>query len=159
MNIGLLVEATGGHFATVAPTDTIKAAAVTLNRQRVGAALALDGAGALAGILSERDIVRAVGTHGSRMLGLPVSDVMTRSVRTCSPDDSVDTVLGMMNTLRVRHMPVMRDGRVIGLLDVRDLLAACVQEHASDAQAMKYFARLRQDASGPDLRAHMMTDR
>ena len=81
-----------------------------------------DEAGRLAGIISERDIVRGLLTHGDELLKLPASELMTRSVKTCSPGDNIRDVMAKMTHSRVRHLPVLDGGRLCGIISIGDVV-------------------------------------
>jgi CBS domain-containing protein len=110
---------------TAEPGERLQEAAHRMVERRVGAILVLDGE-RLAGILTERDVLRAVGT-GYDPAAL-VSDWMTRSPETIAPDDTIDDALGLMNHGGFRHLPVTEDDRLVGIISVRDLLRAGVQD-------------------------------
>src|SRR5512143_2125376 len=96
----------GGDIVSIGPTDDLAAAATLLSRHRIGAVVISGAGGRLAGILSERDIVRALSEHGAAALDYPVGQVMTRNVMTCSEDDSIADIMERMTTGKFRHLPV-----------------------------------------------------
>lgn len=101
---------------------TLRQAAVLLTAHRIGLLLVCDDAGTLHGVLSERDIVTTIGTHGAKASEIRIADAMTRAVITCQPSDYAADVLDTMNERRFRHMPVLLDGRLVGLVSIRDIL-------------------------------------
>lgn len=111
---------------------TLRQAAVLLTAHRIGLLLVCDDDGALHGVLSERDIVTTVGTDGSKAAGMQIADVMTRDVVTCRPSDYAGDVLNTMNERRFRHMPVLLDGKLVGLVSIRDILFKLHAEAALD---------------------------
>jgi CBS domain-containing protein len=121
----------------VPPTATVADVVEELGRRRIGAVLVRDApdplqrwdpSGAIVGIVSERDVVRHLGTHGTGLLRLPVTEVMTRAVRTCSPDDDVATAMRLMTAGRYRHLPVVDRGRLVGMVSIGDLVKHRVRE-------------------------------
>lgn len=121
---------------TLAPTASIAEAANVLSEKRIGAiVVSLDGA-KVAGILSERDIVREIGKRGAAALTDKVEAVMTRNVFGCKPDDNADLVLQTMTTKRFRHLPVMEDGRMVALISIGDVVAARLKELELEKDAL-----------------------
>jgi CBS domain-containing protein len=94
------------------------------------------------GIVSERDIVRALQERGADLLRLPVSEIMTKFVATCTPNDSVDSLSVLMTTKRVRHIPVMEDGRLTGIVSIGDVVKTRMEElEATQEQLQAYITR------------------
>ena len=116
------------NLLTTEPRQPLQVAAQQMVERRVGAILVLDGE-RLAGILTERDVLRAVGTGFDP--DAPVSDWMTRNAETISPGETIDDALGLMNHGGYRHLPVTEDDRLVGIISVRDLLRAGVHEDAT----------------------------
>jgi CBS domain-containing protein len=131
----------GGDTVCIEPTVDLAAAAKLLSKHRIGAVL-IRGAGEhLAGILSERDIVRALSEHGADALALPVGQVMTRNVATCGEDDTVATIMERMTAGKFRHMPVIVKGRLAGLISIGDVVKQRVEEIESESEAMRDYIR------------------
>ena len=99
--------------------------------------------GRLAGILSERDIVRAISEHGAAALTLPVGQVMTRNVATCGEDDDIASIMERMTAGKFRHMPVVEKDRLVGLVSIGDVVKQRVEEIEQDAEAMRDYIRQR----------------
>ena len=133
--------ALGGEIITIEPTVDLETAAKTLAVRRIGALLVLGAGGHIAGILSERDIVRAIAEHGGAVLGLPVGQAMTRDVVTCDENDDIASVMERMTTGKFRHMPVMASGKLIGLISIGDVVKQRVDEIERDAEAMRNYIR------------------
>jgi CBS domain-containing protein len=106
---------------------TISELLATLVARNVGAMVVVSSAG-LVGIVSERDVVRKLHEHGTGLLELPVSDIMTTRVITCAPADSVDSLSGLMTTNRVRHVPVVEDGALVGIVSIGDVVKTRMEE-------------------------------
>ncbi|MCC5993429.1 MAG: CBS domain-containing protein [Rhodobacteraceae bacterium] len=121
---------------TIAPGSTVEAAAKLLSEKRVGAVVVSADGSKVAGILSERDIVRELGKRGHACMADKVDDLMTREVYGCGPEDSADIVLQTMTTKRFRHLPVMEDGKMIGLISIGDVVAARMSELQLEKDAL-----------------------
>ena len=127
----------GEAVATVAPGRSVAEAARLLSENRIGALVVCNDGGPPVGILSERDIVRELGRRGTGALEDSVSAMMTREVITCDPEELADAVLGRMTQARCRHMPVMREGRMIGLISIGDVVKARLDELSMEKEALK----------------------
>lgn len=143
MNVKAILAAKklGGTIIDIEPTADLAAAVKLLAAHRIGAVLIRGAGGRIAGILSERDIVRALAEHGPRALALPVGQVMTREVETCSEDDTVAAIMERMTQRRFRHMPVMRSGKLVGLISIGDVVKERVEEIERESEAMRDYIR------------------
>ena len=130
----------------VNPECSVREAAAMITARNIGAALVTDSDGFLVGILSERDIVRSLTQHGGSSLELQVGDLMTRSVVTCAPEASVNEALSLMATHRFRHLPVMRDSEILGLVSVRDVLEFRLEGLEQHFSALRDAQEYLQDA-------------
>lgn len=141
MNVKAILAARkrGGDIIGIEPTATLAAAAKLLAKHRIGALVIRGAGGRLAGILSERDIVRAVAEQGAGALDLPVGQAMTRDVETCSEDDSCASIMERMTAGRFRHVPVLRDGKLTGLISIGDVVKHRVDEIESESEAMRDY--------------------
>lgn len=139
MTIDQILKQKGEGVTTVLATDTLDAVARTLDELRIGAVVALEEGGRIAGVLSERDIVRQVARHGASALGMSVSDAMTRDVITALPSETLDEGLERMTDRRVRHLPIVRDGALAGLVSIGDLVKWKIAETEAVAEAMKSY--------------------
>jgi CBS domain-containing protein len=133
--------ALGGDIISIEPTADLTAAAKLLGANRIGAVLIRGAGGRLAGILSERDIVRAISEQGAGALKLPVGQVMTRDVETCSEDDSIASIMERMTAGKFRHMPVMAKGKLVGLISIGDVVKYRVGEIEQESEAMRDYIR------------------
>ena len=129
----------GGLVFTVSPGTTVAQAAQHLSTRRIGSVLVMDGTNTIAGIVSERDIVRAMARHGGDALDLEVRQVMTRDVVTCHPDDPIERVMGLMTDGRFRHLPVENRGELIGLISIGDVVKARLEETQHETEALKAY--------------------
>ena len=118
----------GGDIICIEPTADLASAAKLLSAHRIGAVLIRGAGERLAGILSERDIVRALSEHGAGALALPVGQIMTREVATCGEDDTVASIMERMTAGKFRHMPVVANGKLVGLISIGDVVKQRVEE-------------------------------
>jgi CBS domain-containing protein len=128
MKIADILDTKGRTVHSVLPWLTVAEVVDRLGRLGVGAVLVCDENGAIRGIVSERDIVRALRKHGAALLTMPVSEVMTRYVETCEPDETVAHAMARMTAGRYRHLPVLVDGRLAGMVSIGDLVKHRVRE-------------------------------
>ena len=136
MLVKQILKNKAGGVISIAPEASIAEAAELLAARRIGAVVvSSDGETAL-GILSERDIVRELGKRGTGCLQDKVESVMTRAIYACSPDDSADQVLETMTKRRFRHMPVMEDMRMTGIISIGDVVAARLSELQLEKDAL-----------------------
>ncbi len=129
----------GGLVYTVTPGTSIAQLSQQLSTRRIGSVLVLDGEGAVAGIVSEHDLVRALASHGAKAMELEARQVMTRDVVTCDPDDSIDRVMQTMTQGRFRHLPVVRHGELLGLVSIGDVVKARLEETKHETEALKAY--------------------
>ncbi|MDE3175893.1 MAG: CBS domain-containing protein [Pseudomonadota bacterium] len=122
MNVAQILKHKGREVLTIAPHHDLGLAAEMLHKRRVGAVVVADAAGAVLGILSERDIVRAVGLRGADALPEPVSKHMTANPTTVGEDTAVDELMHMMTEGRFRHLPVVEGGRLVGIVSIGDVV-------------------------------------
>lgn len=145
MNVKAILAAkksnAGGDVITIQPTADLVTAAKLLVAHRIGAVPITGPGGRLAGILSERDIMRAVAEHGANALTLPVGQVMTRDVETCGEDDSCASLMERMTQGKFRHLPVISKGKMVGIVSIGDVVKQRVDEVERDADAMRDYIR------------------
>jgi len=139
MNVKTILAAKGGDIVSIEPTADLSAAAKLLSAHRIGAVLIRGSDGHLAGILSERDIVRALSEHGVAALKLPVGQVMTREVATCGEDDSIANIMERMTQGKFRHMPVLTKGKLAGLVSIGDVVKQRVEEIERESEALRDY--------------------
>ena len=131
-----ILAAKRGDVVTIEATANLAAAVKLLTEQHIGAVVILGADHHVIGILSERDIVRALAEHGATVLSEPVSQVMTRDVNTCSEDDAIGDLMGRMTTGKFRHMPVVQQGKLIGIVSIGDVVKSRVEEIDHEAKAL-----------------------
>ena len=141
MNVKAILAAKklGGDIISIEPTADLATAAKLLSKHRIGSVVILGAGERLIGILSERDIVRALSEQGAGALALPVGQVMTRDVATCGEDDTVASIMERMTAGRFRHMPVVANGRLVGLISIGDVVKQRVEEIEAESEAMRDY--------------------
>ncbi|RYE31328.1 MAG: CBS domain-containing protein [Hyphomicrobiales bacterium] len=139
MNVEQLLSGKGHDVISMQPHRTLSEAIRTLSEKRIGAVIVMGADGALVGILSERDIIRALGELGAGALESAVSRSMTSKVVTCRPQTSVDELMEIMTTGRFRHVPVVENGRVTGIVSIGDVVKYRVAAIEAESQAMRDY--------------------
>ncbi|HXZ46562.1 MAG TPA: CBS domain-containing protein [Pseudolabrys sp.] len=141
MNVKSILAAKGGDIVSIEPTANLAAAAKLLSAHRIGAVIICGAGGRLAGILSERDIVRALAEHGAPALTLTVGQVMTRNVATCGEDDTAASIMERMTAGKFRHLPVVDKDKLVGLISIGDVVKQRVEEIEQESEAMRDYIR------------------
>jgi len=139
MNVTSILAAKGGNVITIEPTATLGAAAALLAKHRIGAILVLGAGGRLSGILSERDIVRTIAERGREVLDQPVSQAMTRNVASCGPDEPILSIMERMTQGKFRHMPVLDNGQLTGIISIGDVVKYRLDEMERESEAMRGY--------------------
>lgn len=147
MNVSGLLEGKDGEgdeVITVGPDDTVAAVAGLLAEHRIGAVVVSADGSAIDGVLSERDIVRALAAQGAAALEDTASEIMTRKVFTCQPETTVDQVMALMTERRIRHLPVVVDEKLIGIISIGDVVKDRISALETETQALhEYIAHGR----------------
>lgn len=138
MHVQAILGDKGSNVVSIRPDATILEACRLLTEHRIGAVLVLDG-GSVAGVFSERDLVRAVAEQGSSCLDVALSTVMTRNVVTCQPTDSLDDVMAVMTARRIRHLPVLDAGRLVGIISIGDVVKHRLDEAALEVDSLREY--------------------
>ena len=128
MRISDVLRNKGTEVRTVRPDVTVRDLLATLAEYNIGAVVVVADDDAIAGIVSERDVVRHLHERGVGLLGMEVATIMTTDVRTCRPDDRIDDLQKTMTEHRIRHLPVVRDGRLAGLVSIGDVVKSAISE-------------------------------
>jgi CBS domain-containing protein len=139
MIVKSILAAKGAAVVSIDPTATLGAAVKMLAEHRIGALVVLGPDRRLIGILSERDIVRVLAEHGAGVLAQPLSQVMTRKVVTCSQTDSVGVLMERMTVGKFRHLPVVEQDQVIGIISIGDVVKHRLQEIERESEALKDY--------------------
>jgi len=121
MNVESILRQKGSEVATIAPEATIKRAADWLHAKNVGSLVVTSG-NSILGIISEREIVRALSQYGKEVASMAVRDIMRHGLVTVAPEDDLNRVMKLMTRHRVRHMPVLRDGKLCGIISIGDVV-------------------------------------
>ncbi len=138
MNVQGLLKTKGDRVVTTYPQATIQTIARRMTIEGIGAIVVVNPADdRIAGIISERDIACALSKHGVELLEMRVADIMTRSVRTCTPQDSVKHVMTVMTHSRIRHLPVIDDGRLCGIISIGDVVKNRLREKELEVNVLR----------------------
>ena len=129
----------GGNVITINPTADVIMAVKLMAERGIGAVVVLGADHRVVGILSERDIVKALAEHGSAVLSKLVSQVMTREVKTCSEDDTIGDLMGRMTTGRFRHMPVVQQEKLVGIVSIGDVVKSRVEEIGQETKTLREY--------------------
>lgn len=140
MTVRAILDTKGHQVETVEPETSVADTAKRLAGRKIGAVLVMTGA-RMEGILSERDIVRALGERGADVLGEPVSSIMTRRVVSCRPADTVAAIMETMTLGKFRHLPVIEGGLVVGLISIGDVVKWRVQEYENEQEALRQYIK------------------
>jgi CBS domain-containing protein len=139
MNVASILKQKGRAVSTVPPTITLQEVAKRLANRRIGALVVVGARGEIEGIISERDIIRALSETGGNCLQRPVAETMTRQVVTCQETDTLDELMAMMTQRRFRHLPVVTDGDLVGIISIGDVVKHHVAEIEMEATAMRAY--------------------
>lgn len=138
MKVGQILQVKGGDVYSVSVEARIADAVRILNDRNIGAVLVKDGS-SIAGILSERDIVRQLGRSGSAALDASVRDCMTSAVLTCSAETTVNELMEKMTEQRIRHIPVVENGELMGVVSIGDVVKRKIEEAEQESSALREY--------------------
>ncbi|MCD2175279.1 CBS domain-containing protein [Rhizobium sp. C4] len=139
MNVKAILKEKGSDVITVSPQATVAEVASVLHQRHIGAVVVIDDSKRIVGIIAERDIVGAIAEHGADCLGRSIADVMWSNVYRCTEDMTVDNLMQMMSSRRARHIPVEREGRLIGIISIGDVVKAHIRAIESEAEHIKAY--------------------
>ena len=139
MLVSQILKEKGDLVFTASPGDSVATVAALLQARKVGAMVVLSDRQDVAGIVSERDIVRVVAEQGAKGLGQPVSACMTKDVVFAAPNETVDELMGRMTDRRIRHLPVCRDGKLVGIVSIGDLVKRKIDETVAETETLKAY--------------------
>ena len=139
MDVAAILKNKGREVTTVASTALLLEVAQKLAEKRIGAIVVMGADGTVAGIVSERDIIRRLAEKGADVLLSPVSAAMTRNVISCTSTDTLDTLMSEMTTRRFRHLPVIENGRLVGIISIGDVVKHHIAEVENEAMAMRAY--------------------
>ncbi len=139
MAVAQILKVKGRSILTAVAGDTVHSIVKTLAEKRIGAVVIVSGTGAIAGIVSERDVVRAMAAHGAKALDLTAKDIMTAKVRTCTPADSEAELMSLMTVNRIRHLPVLENDKLAGMISIGDVVKFRMEAIEHEAEEMKLY--------------------
>jgi CBS domain-containing protein len=139
MNVEAILQSKGKEVATIRPDETVGAAVDALISRNIGALVVSRDGWSVEGIVSERDIVHALLRHGAVLTSVNIAEVMTQPVVTCRPADSVADLMAEMTNRRIRHLPVVQDGRLCGIVSIGDLVKNRLDEIEYEARSLRSF--------------------
>lgn len=139
MKVINILQSKGVDVFAVTPGMTLKDAVDVLGEKNIGAVVVKDGAGRVTGILSERDVVRRIRTDGPGVLSKTVADCMTPSPITCGPDATLDEILAKMTDKRIRHLPVIDGGKLIGVISIGDVVKRKIDNAEREAAELRQY--------------------
>ena len=131
----------GDRVVTVMPQQPVAAAVQLLTKNRIGAAPVVDEQGQIVGIVSERDIIRGMAENAGALLALPVGQLMTREVKTCVPEDRLIDLMQVMTRQRIRHLPVVHNGALCGIVSIGDVVKQRLEEIQSEVEDLHRYIR------------------
>jgi len=139
MTVAAILASKGRSVVTTTASVSIAEAVEALARNKIGALVVVDNAQAIAGIVSERDIVRAMAGSGAETLASPIGSIMTRTVVTCGEDETINDVMTRMTRGRFRHLPVTADGKLTGIVSIGDVVKARIEQVEREAEEMRTY--------------------
>ena len=138
MHVSAILGNKGNAIYSVDPGDNVSVAIDILSEKRIGAVLVVTS-GNLCGVFSERDIVRTLKSVGAGALNRPVEEFMTKELFTCGMEDTIDHLMGLMTEKRVRHVPVIDDGKLAGMITIGDVVKFRISEVVAETDALKSY--------------------
>jgi CBS domain-containing protein len=139
MPVSHILSSKGRNVITALPATPIGQIAKTLADNRIGAIVITTEAGSIAGIVSERDVVRAIATSGASVLSQPVSTVMSTKVKTCKEGDTEADLMSLMTANRIRHLPVVKNDKIVGMISIGDVVKFRIEAIEREAEEMKAY--------------------
>ena len=138
MHVANILKSKGSDVLTMAGSTKLSEVARSLAERKIGAIVIVDD-GKVAGILSERDIVSAVAANGAAALDQEAHDIMTRNVVSCTTHDNIEDLMGLMTDKRIRHLPVIEDGDLKGIISIGDVVKRRIAETEAEAEALREY--------------------
>ncbi len=139
--VSAVLKHKGHHVVTVGPLQTVASVVKVLTQNRIGAAPVINEAGQLVGIISERDIIRGISGQGDAVLTRPAEELMTREVRTCSSEDQLVDIMQVMTHQRFRHLPVVQNGALDGIVSIGDVVKQRLEEVQQEVEQLHDYIR------------------
>jgi CBS domain-containing protein len=134
-----ILSTKGNRVTTIKPDATISSTSKLLSQHRIGAVLVTDATDKIMGIISERDIVRGLAAHGGEVADHSVTEFMTRDVRSCAPGDTIADIMAVMTTHRIRHLPVLEDGALAGIVSIGDVVKYRLDEAKLEVESLRDY--------------------
>jgi len=138
MNVNTILNLKGRDIVSASPSDLIGDLTKTFAEKKIGSILILKD-GAVKGIVSERDVVKAIGQRGAEILHQPASRIMTKNVISCQGSDTIDKIMGVMTSGRFRHVPVVENDQLIGIISIGDVVQQRIAEAELEASSMRSY--------------------
>ena len=139
MTVKAILSVKGTEVLTIEPNTNLAAAAKLLAERKIGALVVTGADRRVVGIVSERDIVQELAAHGAASLDLPLTDVMTRKVSTCTMSDTISSLMERMTEGKFRHMPVLEQGRLVGVISIGDVVKCQIAEATHEAESLRTY--------------------
>ncbi len=139
MHVADILKTKGSNVVTSGADETVAATARLLNVKRIGAVVVCDAPGKVIGVISERDIIRGIALNGQRALDMRVGDLMTSDVVVCKPTDTIAGVMQVMTLGRFRHLPVIEDGKLQGIISIGDVVKNRLEETDLEARSLRDY--------------------
>ena len=143
MLVATILKNKGSTVKTITPDATALAFAARIKAERIGAMIVSADGRSIDGIVSERDLAYGLAAHGERLPYIPVSELMTRAVVVCAPEDSIGDIINVMTLRRIRHLPVVQGGRLVGIVSSGDVLKHRLDEIQLEADVLRDVAIAR----------------
>ena len=139
MNVDAILKEKGRRVITMRPNSPLATVIGRMKLEHIGAVILSDDGETIDGILSERDIVRGLANHGGEVAEHSVTELMTRDVRSCGPDDTIADLMAIMTTHRIRHLPVLEDGKLVGIVSIGDAVKYRLDEAKLEVDSLRDY--------------------
>ncbi|MBV2143809.1 CBS domain-containing protein [Falsochrobactrum sp. TDYN1] len=139
MTVRSILELKGRDVVVIAPDETLAHAIAVLNQRKIGALVVCDATGQIRGILSERDVVRAIALMQDKAVGQPVSEFMSANVQKCREHHTINQVMEVMTRSRFRHMPVEENGKLVGIISIGDVVKRRIEDVEREAEDIRTY--------------------
>ena len=139
MSVAEILAQKGNDVITAKADDTLEAVSQILATKKIGAVMVLDHGGEVCGISSERDIVRLIAKHGAKALDKKISDCMTKNIISCEESDTINQAMEKMTEGRFRHLPIMKNGKLVGIISIGDVVKRKIEQVERDAEELKRY--------------------
>jgi len=139
MTVATILAGKGRDVITTGPSTTLEEISKTLAKHKIGALVILEADNSVCGIASERDVVIQVAKQGAAALAAPISSCMTQKVISCSPEHTIDQVMGLMTSHKFRHLPVMTNGKLVGIVSIGDVVKSKIEQAEREAEDLRHY--------------------